>query len=303
MKCNLNVNVPFEGKQAEGFEVSLGLCRYYFFWGGWFLCLPQVAVDGDSVNACRHGLCRDLAELLLVWVVLVQPIDHLAWDALWPNACQFGDVLHLREVHVQRSELATPIPEQHQEVVGLAFLHFLTRKRREWLKWGIGILKKNQILKKWWIPFPTPFCFPWLFTMILQLSTTIPGCLKTLLVCWDHTWEQLDTFQFTDMSFVLSLPVTSRILFFCPSLTLPARQQWDKAFWMMCLFDLALGSLYSLGPAHTREEMSREDRHSNHFIYVEEGISDICSGLKINHSLVSCCYLWKVFKKMAKTQT
>lgn len=43
--------------------------------------------------------------------------------------------------------------------------------------------------------------------------------------------------------------LTSKILFFCPSLTLPAKQQWAKAFWIICLFDFALGSLYNLGPA------------------------------------------------------
>lgn len=50
------------------------------------------------------------------------------------------------------------------------------------------------------------------------------------------------------LDILLMRAVTSRILFFCPSLTLPARQQWARAFWMMCLFDLALGSLYNFGP-------------------------------------------------------
>ena len=36
--------------------------------------------------------------------------------------------------------------------------------------------------------------------------------------------------------------------FFCGSFTLPARQQCDRALWMMNLLDLALGSLYSRGP-------------------------------------------------------
>lgn len=42
--------------------------------------------------------------------------------------------------------------------------------------------------------------------------------------------------------------LTSRIRFFWGSFTLPARQQCDKALWMMNLLDLALGSLYSRGP-------------------------------------------------------
>lgn len=41
---------------------------------------------------------------------------------------------------------------------------------------------------------------------------------------------------------------TSVILFFCGSLTLPAKQQCVTAFWIMNLLDLKLGSLYSLGP-------------------------------------------------------
>lgn len=41
---------------------------------------------------------------------------------------------------------------------------------------------------------------------------------------------------------------TSRMRFFCGSFTLPARQQCDRALWMMNLLDLALGSLYSRGP-------------------------------------------------------
>lgn len=41
---------------------------------------------------------------------------------------------------------------------------------------------------------------------------------------------------------------TSTILFFWLSLTFPARQQRERALWMMNLFDLKLGSLNSLGP-------------------------------------------------------
>lgn len=38
------------------------------------------------------------------------------------------------------------------------------------------------------------------------------------------------------------------ILFFCGSLTFPAKQQREMALWIMNLLDLKLGSLYSLGP-------------------------------------------------------
>lgn len=42
--------------------------------------------------------------------------------------------------------------------------------------------------------------------------------------------------------------LTSIILFFWGSLTLPAKQQREMALWIMNLLDLKLGSLYSLGP-------------------------------------------------------
>lgn len=44
---------------------------------------------------------------------------------------------------------------------------------------------------------------------------------------------------------------TSTILFFCASLTFPARQQRERALWIMNLLDLKLGSLKSFGPANT----------------------------------------------------
>lgn len=56
--------------------------------------------------------------------------------------------------------------------------------------------------------------------------------------------------------------LTSRIWFFWGSLTLPARQQWEMALWMMGLLDLALGSLKSLGP---KEKEIKPKIHHNHF--------------------------------------
>lgn len=47
--------------------------------------------------------------------------------------------------------------------------------------------------------------------------------------------------------------LTSMILFFCGSLTLPAKQHREIALWIMNLLDLKLGSLYSLGPAVKRK--------------------------------------------------
>ena len=84
-------------------------------------------MDGEGVHAGGHGLGRDLAELLLVRVVLEQALDHLAVDALGPDARELGDVLRLGAVGVEGAELAARIPEQHQEAVGLTLLHLLGR--------------------------------------------------------------------------------------------------------------------------------------------------------------------------------
>lgn len=48
---------------------------------------------------------------------------------------------------------------------------------------------------------------------------------------------------------------TSTILFFCVSLTFPARQQRERALWMMNLLDLKLGSLKSFGPENINPDM------------------------------------------------
>lgn len=55
--------------------------------------------------------------------------------------------------------------------------------------------------------------------------------------------------------------LTSTILFFCGSLTLPAKQQRVIALWMMNLLDLKLGSLYNFGPARHHVPMSDKTKH------------------------------------------
>lgn len=82
-------------------------------------------MNGHSVHTGRHGFGWYLTELFLVRVVLVEAVDHLARDALGPDACQFVNVLRLWAVGVQRAELAACVPEKNQEVVGLGFLYFL----------------------------------------------------------------------------------------------------------------------------------------------------------------------------------
>lgn len=112
-----------------GTGVPLGLGRHYFFRGGWLLGLPEVVVDRHRVHAGRHGLGWYLTELLLVRVVFVEAVNHLARDALGPNACQLVDLLRLGAVSVEGAELASGVSEQNQEVVGLRFLHFLLSER------------------------------------------------------------------------------------------------------------------------------------------------------------------------------
>lgn len=54
--------------------------------------------------------------------------------------------------------------------------------------------------------------------------------------------------------------LTSTILFFWGSLTLPARQQRVIALWMINLLDLKLGSLYSFGPVEHATSIACQDR-------------------------------------------
>lgn len=75
-------------------------------------------MDRDCVDICRHGLGRNLAELLPVRVVLVEAVDHLARDGFRTDAGQLVDLLRVGAVRVERAKLAAGIPEQDQEVVG-----------------------------------------------------------------------------------------------------------------------------------------------------------------------------------------
>lgn len=101
------------------------------------LGLPQVTGDGDGIHAGGHGFGWYLAELLPVRVVFVQALDHLDLDALGPDAGQPGDLLRLWAVGVHRPELASSVPEKHQEVIGSGFLHFLNHTTEKKLFfWG-----------------------------------------------------------------------------------------------------------------------------------------------------------------------
>lgn len=157
------------------------------------LGLPQLAGDGESVHAHGHGFRRDDRELLAVWAVFVDRLDHGEVDDPWADASQTHQFLCFRVHGVNSPELATRIPEEDEEVVGGALLHFL-RDRHEDFEYATGG-KHHHHLRK------------------MTVSS-----------------------------------LTSMILFFWGSLTLPAKQQREMALWIMNLLDLKLGSLYSLGP-------------------------------------------------------
>lgn len=88
-------------------------------------------MDGQGVHADGHRFGGDDCELLSVRVVLVQLVDHLLADALGPGARQLLDLLGVGEVGVERPELATAVPEQDHQVVGLALFQLLDRKQME----------------------------------------------------------------------------------------------------------------------------------------------------------------------------
>lgn len=116
--------------EKSSFQILALLFRVHLLGRALLLGLPQVTGDGDGVHAGGHGFGWDLAELLPVRVVLVQTLDHLGRDAPRADAGQFGDLLRLGAVDVHGPELAAGVAEQHQEVIGLGFLHFLQKIKR-----------------------------------------------------------------------------------------------------------------------------------------------------------------------------
>lgn len=109
-----------------------------FLWHRRFFSLPQVVVDGDGIHADRNSLSGDDSELLSVRVVLVQLIDHLLADALGASACQLNDLLCVGEVRVKCPELTATVTKQYHQMVRLALLQFLVRKKA----------RKDKIKKK-----------------------------------------------------------------------------------------------------------------------------------------------------------
>lgn len=96
-----------------------------FLWHSTPLGLPQVVVDGQGIHADWHSLGRDDGELLSVWAVLVQLINHLLADALGSCSRQLLYLFGVGEVRVERPELAATVTKQDHQVVGLALVQLL----------------------------------------------------------------------------------------------------------------------------------------------------------------------------------
>lgn len=107
----------------EGLKSSLLFSA--FLWHSTSLGLPQVVVDGQGVHADWHSLGRDDCELLSVWAVLVQLVDHLLADAFGSCARQLLDLFGVGEVRVERPKLAAAVTKQDHHVVGLALFQLL----------------------------------------------------------------------------------------------------------------------------------------------------------------------------------
>ena len=128
-----------EGGSAGGGGVRgpapgpLALLFGALLWHGAPLGLPQVVVDGEGVHAHRHRLGGDGGELLAVRAVLVHLVDHLLGDALGPRARQLVHLLRVGDEGVERAELAAAVPEQDQQVVGVAALQLLVTQEEDGL--------------------------------------------------------------------------------------------------------------------------------------------------------------------------
>lgn len=95
--------------------------------------LPEVCRDGEGVHTHGHGFGRDGGEQLAVGAVLEDGLHHLGVDDARPDAGEPHHLLRLGIHGVHRPELAAGVPEQDEEVVGVALFHFLECVKREQL--------------------------------------------------------------------------------------------------------------------------------------------------------------------------
>lgn len=103
----------------------------------WSLDLPEVIVDGQGVHADWHRLGRDDIELLAVWAVFVELVDHLMANSAWSCACELDDLLSVRWVTVYGAELAPTVAEEDDQMIGLALFQLL-----RWVKHTRNIISK-----------------------------------------------------------------------------------------------------------------------------------------------------------------
>lgn len=120
-------------KSRQGVDVEL--FQSWLFWGARLLGrarllgLPEVALDGEGIDAHGHGLAGNLSEAFAVRAVLVDAFDHRHGDGAGPVASQARQLFCLSRKRVECPELATRITEEDEEMVGFALLNFLKLKK------------------------------------------------------------------------------------------------------------------------------------------------------------------------------
>lgn len=95
--------------------------------------VPEGARDGEGVHANSQGLGGDGAELLPVRAVLIDGLHLGGADRPRTDSGQSHKLLGVGVHGVDAAELAAGVPEEDEEMVGWALLHFLEEEneRRE----------------------------------------------------------------------------------------------------------------------------------------------------------------------------
>lgn len=105
----------------------------------WSLDLPEVIVDGQSIYADWHRLGGDDCELLAVWAVFVQLVDHLLVNSTRSCPCELDNLLGVWWVRVDGTELTPTVTEENDQMIGLALFQLL-----RWVKHA-----QNLICEYW----------------------------------------------------------------------------------------------------------------------------------------------------------